>query len=204
MKMVVDYVNEKCGTKWHKDKARETLRSYKDSYKKVKNQFEDVSGGKFCLTEDELAKGLTIDKKLEKLCYGYSRMDQLFGNKQNVKPYSTMQSGLSMLITAIGSDSEDEEDDVVDKHQGYVADIAVDVAPVADIAVKEVDNLVEDCELSAKSTDTALNVSPPLTATKKDKKDKKETCPVPDDLKNLCSSFQPIESMKTCRTLLSF
>ncbi len=55
---LADYVNEKCGTKWHKDKARETLRSYKDSYKKVKNQFEDVSGGKFCLTEDELAKGL--------------------------------------------------------------------------------------------------------------------------------------------------
>jgi hypothetical protein len=149
----------------------------------VKNQFEDVSGGKFCLTEDELAKGLTIDKKLEKLCYGYSRMDQLFGNKQNVKPYSTMQSGLSMLIHAIGSDSEDEED-VVDKHQG--------VAPVADIAVKDVDNpvdLVEDCEVPAISTDTALNVAPPLSVTKKDKKDKKETSPVvPDDLKDLCSS----------------
>ena len=126
---LADHVNEKCGTKWHKDKARETLRSYKDTYKKVKNQFEDVSGGKFCLTEDELARGLTIDKKLEKMCYGYSRMDQLYGNKQNVKPFSTMQSGLSMLINAIGSDSEDDEDDVADK--------------VVVVAVKDVDDQVK-------------------------------------------------------------
>ena len=32
---LADHVNEKCGTKWHKDKARETLRSYKDIYKKT-------------------------------------------------------------------------------------------------------------------------------------------------------------------------
>jgi len=146
----------------------------------VKNQFEDVSGGKFCLTEDELARGLTIDKKLEKLCYGYSRMDQLYGNKQNVKPYSTMQSGLSMLIHAIGSDSEDDEDDVADKYQG--------VTPVAVMDVGNPVDLVDDCEVPAKSTDTALNIAPPLTATKKDKKDKKESSPVPDDLKDLCSS----------------
>ena len=118
------------------------------------------------MTEDELARELTLDKKLEKLCYGCSRMDQ---------PYSTMQSGLSMLIHAIGSDSEDDEDDV---------------APVADIAVKDVDNqvkvdLADDFEVPAKSTHSAMNIAPPLTATKKDKKD---SSPVPDDLKDLCSS----------------
>lgn len=107
-------------------------------------------------------------------------MDQLFGNKQNVKPYSTMQSGLSMLIHAIGSDSEEDEDDVVDKHQ--------EVTPVAVMDVGNPVDLVDDCEVPAKSTDTALNIAPPLTATKKDKKDKKESSPVPDDLKDLCSS----------------
>jgi hypothetical protein len=35
---LADHVNKKSGTKWHKDKARETLRSYKDIYKKVKNK----------------------------------------------------------------------------------------------------------------------------------------------------------------------
>ena len=41
------------------------------------------------------------------------------------------------------------------------------------------DNPVDDCEVPAKSTDTAI---------KKDKKDKRESSSVPDDLKDLCSS----------------
>ena len=51
-----------------------------------------------------------------------------------------------------GSDSEDDEDDVADKHQG-----------VTPAAVKDVDNPVDDCEVPAKSTDTVLNIAPPLT-----------------------------------------
>jgi len=168
---LADYVNEKCGTKWHKEKARETLRSYKDTYKKVKNQFEDVSGGKFCLTEDELARGLTIDKKLEKLCYGYFRMDQLFGNKQNVKPYSTIGTGLSVLIDAIGSDSEDDEG------------VASALAAVEGVAVEDVGNQVNDCEVPA---DTTLNITPPQISTTK--KGKKDSSQVPGDLRDLCSS----------------
>ena len=45
------------------------------------------------------------------------------------------------------------------------------------VAVKDVDNPVDDCEVPAKSTDTVL----------KDKKDKRESSPVPDDLKD-CGS----------------
>ena len=90
-------------------------------------------------------------------------MDQLYGNKQNVKPYSTMQSGLSMLIHATGSDSEDDEDDVADKHQGVTPAAVKDVDNPVDLAVKDVDNPVDDCEVPAKSTDTVLNIAPPLT-----------------------------------------
>ena len=99
-----------------------------------------------------------------------------------------MQSGLSMLIHATGSDSEDDEDDVADKHQGVTPAAVKDVDNPVDLAVKDVDNPVDDCEVPAKSTDTVLNIAPPLTAIKKDKKDKRESSPVPDDLKDLCSS----------------
>ena len=87
-----------------------------------------------------------------------------------------------------GSDSEDDEDDVADKHQGVTPAAVKDVDNPVDLAVKDVDNPVDDCEVPAKSTDTVLNIAPPLTAIKKDKKDKRESSPVPDDLKDLCSS----------------
>ena len=68
-----------------------------------------------------------------------------------------------------GSDSEDYEDDVADKHQGVTpaavkdvdnpVDLAVkDVDNPVDLAVKDVDNSVDDCEVPAKSTDTVLNI----------------------------------------------
>ena len=118
---------------------------------------------------------------------------------QNVKPYyTTMQSGLSMLIHATGSDSEDDEDDVADKHQGVTPAAVKDVDNPVNLAVKDVDNPVDDCEVPAKSTDTVLNIAPPLTAIKKDKKDKRESSPVPDDLKDLCDCEGAYKEFAQC------
>jgi hypothetical protein len=64
---------------------------------------------------------------------------------------------------------------VVDKHEG-VAPIAVIAVKDVDL-VKDVDNPVDLVVVPAKSTDTALNVAPRLSVTKKDKKNKKETSP---------------------------
>jgi hypothetical protein len=62
------------------------------------------------LSEAEISKGRnTIEKKLDVECPGYARMDSLFGMKQNVKPHSTMQSGLNLLIQASEWDSDADE-----------------------------------------------------------------------------------------------
>jgi len=98
-------------------------------------------------------------------------MDQLFGNKQNIKPYSTIGTGLSVLIDAIGSDSEDDEG------------VARALAAVEGVAVEDVGNQVNDCEVPA---DTALNITLPQIATTK--KGKKDSSQVPGDLRDLCSS----------------
>ena len=56
---------------------------------------------KIQLVQNEISKGCnTIEKKLDVECPGYAGMDTLFGMKQNVKPHSTTQSGLNLLIQA--------------------------------------------------------------------------------------------------------
>ena len=56
------------------------------SHKKVRNKYYDTSGEKYCLTPEEIAGGLTIPAKLDKECFGFFRLDQLFGNRQNIRP----------------------------------------------------------------------------------------------------------------------
>ena len=53
---------------------------------------------------------------------------------------------------------------MADKHQGATPAAVKDVDNPVDLAVKDVDNPVDDCEVPAKSTDTVLNIAPPLTA----------------------------------------
>ena len=92
------YVNQKCGTSWDGKTSESRFRAYKRLYVDTKKKYEDPTGPKFCLSEAEISKGCnTIEKKLDAECPGYARMDSLFGMKQNVKPYSTMQSGLNYI-----------------------------------------------------------------------------------------------------------
>ena len=102
------YVNQKCSTHWDGKAAESRFRAYKKLYIDTKKKLEDPSGPKFCLSDADIAKGCnTIEKKLDQECPGFARMDILFGNKQNVKPHSTMQSGLNLLLqaTALGKEA---------------------------------------------------------------------------------------------------
>ena len=106
------YVNQKCSTSWDGKTSEARFRAYKRLYLDTKKKYEDPTGPKFCLSEADIAKGCnTIEKKLDEECQGYFRMDLLFGQKQNVKPHSTMQSGLNLLLQATELDSDSEIDD---------------------------------------------------------------------------------------------
>ena len=91
-KDIADAVNEKCGTHWTKEIGESRFRSMEKLYKRTRDQFHDVSGEKFCLTEEEMRQGVTIEAKLENLCTGYRRLDQLFGDRQNINPSFTLDS----------------------------------------------------------------------------------------------------------------
>ena len=51
----------------------------------------DVSGKKFALTAEEVAQGISVNSKLEHLCYRFERWDELFGYRQNMAPSSTYE-----------------------------------------------------------------------------------------------------------------
>jgi len=82
---------------------RQMNKAYRRLYVDTKKKYEDPTRPKFCLSKADISKGCnTIEKKFDAECPGYARMDSLFGMKQNVKPHSTMQSGLNLLIQASG------------------------------------------------------------------------------------------------------
>ena len=72
------FVNQKCGCKWTSAQTPSRFKSMLTSYKKVRNKYYDTSGEKYCLTPEEIAGGLTIPAKLDKECFGFFRLDQLF------------------------------------------------------------------------------------------------------------------------------
>jgi hypothetical protein len=96
------YVNQKCGTNWTKDQAGARFKAMLKNYKTTRTKYFDVSGAKYCLTADELAQGMTIEKKLEADCVGFRRMDQLFGGRQNIQP----------TIVQEPDDSDSDDDDI--------------------------------------------------------------------------------------------
>ena len=84
-----DHINQKCGTKWNGETAFSRFRVY---LKSTREAYKSKSGGKFSLTADEVAKGLTVAKKLESICDYYNEMDLFFGSRQNVNPSSVVHA----------------------------------------------------------------------------------------------------------------
>ena len=77
---------------WTPAIAKARYESLLRKYKEVKKDFLNHGGPKFCLTDKEMAAGLTIKAKLDKLCPLYDRWDNLYGSRQNINPSNTVDS----------------------------------------------------------------------------------------------------------------
>ena len=114
---LANYVNKHDKQIWNSDHAKQRYNAMLTKYKKTKSQYEDNSGTKFCLTEDEVQCGFTIEKKLYDICPGYHRLDVLFGSRQNVDPFSVYEPNDDENEEEDKDDKEDEEDDEDDEDE---------------------------------------------------------------------------------------
>ena len=91
---------------WTPIVAKSRYESLLKKYKETKRDFLNPNGPKFCLTDTELASGMTLDMKRDKLCPHFSRWDNLFGSRQNIVPSSVIES----IDEENKSDGETEDD----------------------------------------------------------------------------------------------
>jgi len=96
------HVNNITKAEWTAKTAKSRYDSYIKTYKASKRDTLKTGWG---LTEDDVAAGITtISQKLEKLCQFYSKLDILFGERQNVNPSSVFDG--TSIIDDSDSDSE--------------------------------------------------------------------------------------------------
>ena len=77
-------------------KAKSRYEAQLKKYKDMKRELNDVTGPKFCLTENELNCGMTIEIKRDRLFPQFQRWDNLFGGRQNISPSFTMEPGMNV------------------------------------------------------------------------------------------------------------
>ena len=99
---MAEHINQKCGTNWNGDNAFSRYRIYLALYKSTRDAYTSKTEGKFSLTADEVASGMTVERKLDSMCDYYFEMDILFGSRQNVNP----------SFVAHSDDNSDTENDV--------------------------------------------------------------------------------------------
>ena len=105
------FVNEKCCSNWNIKNAKARYLAVYKSYKDAIRLFESADGEKFCLTSSEIAHGLTLERKKEEACYLFSRLDKLFGGRQNIHPTSVFDSGDAMSTDDDDDDDGNDDDD---------------------------------------------------------------------------------------------
>ena len=95
------HVNERLGYTrpseiWDANKAKFRFEAQLKKYKDLKKELSDVTGPKYCLTENELKSGMTLEMKRDKQFPQFKRWDILFGGRQNVSPSFTMEPGANL------------------------------------------------------------------------------------------------------------
>lgn len=106
---LADYVNDACNVSWTAKNAKARFSNYLKIYKETKRRYNDPTGGKFTLNETDFAKGIySIEDKIESECPAYTRMDKLFGDRQNVVPSSVFQS-TDLVMDDIAYDDDDKD-----------------------------------------------------------------------------------------------
>ena len=91
-KLIAEYIKKLDGANWSVDSTKKRYEAMLKRFNKTKSLYEDNSGTKFCLSEREIANGLTINGKLDNVCPGYFRLDALFGSRQNITPSSVFET----------------------------------------------------------------------------------------------------------------
>jgi len=133
---LADHINAVCGTNWTTKVAKSRYESYLKTYKETKKALYDTGNEKFMIGPKDIKMGInTLEKKREKLCSYFDRMDQLFGSRQNVVPAYIQETGRKTLEDLVevtsneprsnsnglfmsNSDSELEEEEETEDGQG--------------------------------------------------------------------------------------
>ena len=128
------FVNERShDSQWDEKDGCTRLRGYIEKYKDIRKEFISKTDGKFNIPGPMRLKGFTIDELLESKCFGFHRMDKLFGERQNITPACTIEP------------SEDIEDIDVELDTD-------DISLLTTICVNTSDNFVdpswEDCDIT--------------------------------------------------------
>ena len=102
---LADFVNQRCGSNWDAKTCMDRYRAYVKSFTDTRRAYNNVNGAKYLLGEEDLRKGITtIQQKLHQDCYGYARLDALFGERQNVTPSCIMMTGAPIILNHIEPD----------------------------------------------------------------------------------------------------
>lgn len=125
-KKLADFVNQDVtqNVKWDFNMAKKRFSAMVKKYKEVTKHLEDKNGRKFGLSDAEFNNKMTIELKLEKLCYRFRDLDKLFGTRQNIRPSfisdssdPSTQSGDTNFLDSdseLDNDDFDEDEDEVD------------------------------------------------------------------------------------------
>jgi len=156
------HINVITKAEWTAKTAKSRYDSYIKIYKSTKRDTLKTGWG---LTEDDVAAGIaTIPQKLEKLCPFSSKLDILFGERQNVNP-SSVFDGTSCIDD---SDSDSESPIIRTSNATSYNEI---LSPILNLDYKdifqEVDNAIS---LKRPRSDSPLNSSISL----EDAKNKKQ------------------------------
>ena len=99
---LADFVNQRCGCNWDPKTSMNRYKAFVKIFTDTRRAYNNVNGAKYLLGEDDLKKGITtIQQKLNSDCYGYNRMDALFGERQNVTPSCIMTTGAPVVLNHI-------------------------------------------------------------------------------------------------------
>ena len=102
---LADFVNQRCGSNWDPKTSMNRYKAFVKIFTDTRRAYNNVNGAKYLLGEDDMKKGITtIQQKLNSECYGYQRMDVLFGERQNVTPSCIMMTGAPVVLNNIDRD----------------------------------------------------------------------------------------------------
>lgn len=104
-KALAETVSKGSGIAWTPEHGKNRYESYLKLYKKTKQESERTGWG---LTDEDTDKGITtIDLKLDAMCPYFERLDALFGDRQNVTPFETVETGVEAEKDELSYEEED-------------------------------------------------------------------------------------------------